>query len=308
VCPGRERMSLEIALYNAFTANNKGGNRAAIVVGADQYTDRRMKELASSLGAPATVFVLISELLLSNEDSFPLKLRFFTPTTEENICGHGTIAALLHLQRVHGHPFTQGFPTDNFRLETNLGVQRARVENNVAWLEYPDPKAWDMDVSRADIASALGLEADDLHEDLPIMGAGVGRTKLLCAVPSTILLDAVEPDVELITSLCEETNTTGVVVFTFPGRGGCFTDTRHFSFQHSVLKTVVLEDSATGNAHAALAAYLVANQFFDDGERGFSGAQGYAMKQPSKLEVRFNVQGQLVSSLWIGGRAVEVKE
>jgi PhzF family phenazine biosynthesis protein len=301
-------VSLEIALYDAFTANNKGGNRAAIVIGADQYTDHRMLELASSLNVPATVFVLVSEILFDNEDPFPLRLRFFTPQLEENICGHGTIAALIHLQRGNGHPFTQGFPTGEFRLETNLGLQRARVENSVAWLEYPDPSAWAVDVSRADIATALGLEGEDLHEDLPVMGAGVGRTKLVCAVPSTILLDAVEPDLELIKTLCEVPNTTGIVVFTFPGRGGCFTDTRHFSYQHSAAKTMVLEDSATGNAHAALAAYLVANQFFDDGERSFSGAQGYAMKQPSRLEVRLNVDAQQVSSLWIGGRAVEVKE
>ncbi len=308
-------MSLEIALYDAFTSNGKGGNGAAIVVGADQYADHRLQELASSLGVPATVFVLVSEPLLRAEDPFPLKLRFFTPTIEENICGHGTIAALLHLQRTQGHPLAQGFPNGDFKLETNLGLQRARVENSVAWLEYPQPSVIDLedDLPNTDwnhalelreaVAVALGLELDDLHEDLPVMVAGVGRPKLICCVPSIIYLDAIEPNANQILDLCRVTNSTGIVAFTFPGRGGCFTDSRHFSKQHDL----VFEDAATGNAHAALAAYLAANRLFDDGERGFSGAQGYAMKQPSRLEVRFDVLQQAVSSLWVGGRAAEVQ-
>ncbi len=294
-------MSLEIFTYNAFTSNTKGGNQAAVVFGLDLESEQKMQELASSIGAPATVFVGISQTLFKAESPLPLRLRFFTPELEENICGHGTIAALLAIQTRDG---INGWsmPNTAFEIETNLGIQRAELQNNTAWLEYPDPTAWQVDLECSDIADALGLEESDLHEDLPTMGAGVGRSKLVCAVPSTVLLDAIEPNNELIRALCLETSTTGIVIFTFPARGGCFTDTRHFSVQHSVL-----EDSATGNAHAALAAYLAANNFFDNGKRSFSGAQGYAMQQPSRIEVRFDVQNNLVSSLWIGGKASEVK-
>jgi trans-2,3-dihydro-3-hydroxyanthranilate isomerase len=229
-----------------------------------------------------------------------LRLRFFTPHCEENICGHGTVAALLAIQAQNG---LNGWtvPEGIFQLETNLGIQNAEIENSTAWLEYPDPSAWAVDLEPEDVALALGLEPDDLHEDLPILGAGVGRTKLVCAVPSTVLLDAAEPDAARLRQLCLETDTTGVVLFTFPGRGGCFTDSRHFSLQGSV----VLEDAATGNAHAALAAYLAANQFFDNGERRFAGAQGYAMRQPSRLEVKCKVKDGSVSSVWVGGKATK---
>ncbi len=295
-------MNLEILEFNAFTTNGKGGNRAAVVFGLNLESERKMLELASSIGTPATVFVGISDKLFEDESPLPIRLRFFTPHIEENVCGHGTIAALVALE-ARGGINGWAVPTDVFQLETNLGIQNAKLEGGTAWLEYPNPSAWELTLEREAVAFALGLEEEDLHEDLPIMGAGVGRTKLVCAVPSTILLDAVEPNLEEIRALCFETCTTGIVVFTFPGRGGCFTDTRHFSLQGNS----VLEDAATGNAHAALAAYLSANQFFDNGKRSFSGAQGYFMRQPSRLEVKCEVLDGVVSSVWVGGKAVEIK-
>ena len=295
-------MSLEILLFDAFVANGKGGNRAAVVFGLDLESERKMQELASSLGVPATVFVGISQKLFEDESPLPLRLRFFTPHTEENVCGHGTIAALLAIQ-ARGGINGWAVPSGQFQLETNLGLQHAKIEGSTAWLEYPNPKTWEVDLEREAVAVALGLEVEDLHEDLPILGAGVGRTKLVCAVPSTVLLDAIEPNTDELRALCLATRTSGLVVFTFPGRGGCFTDLRHFSLQENT----ILEDSATGNAHAALAAYLATQAFFDNGQRSFSGAQGYAMQQPSRLEVRCVVQDNTVSSLWVGGKAKEVR-
>jgi PhzF family phenazine biosynthesis protein len=295
-------MNLEILEFNAFTSHSKGGNRAAVVFGLELESSRKMIELSSSIGAPATVFVGISNTLFEEEAEFPIRLRFFTPHIEENICGHGTIAALIALE-ARGGLNGWAMPKDVFQLETNLGFQNAKLEAGTAWLEYPNPSAWEVNLERQAVAFVLGLETEDLHEDLPILATGVGRTKLVCAVPSTILLDAIEPNADDIQSLCLETGTTGIVAFTFPGRGGCFTDTRHFSVQGKT----VLEDAATGNAHVALTAYLAANQFFDNGKRSFSGAQGYAMSQPSRLEVKCEVQNGLVSSVWVGGKAMEIK-
>ncbi len=306
-------MSLEVVTYQAFTAATRGGNRADVVFGADVGSERQMQGIAASTGAPATVFVGVSERLLEAGATMPLRLRFFTPEIEESICGHGTIAALTALQTRGGFNGFQ-LPDGVFQLETNLGLQSAEFTGGTAWLEYGDVQAWEIEhesvgtqpvvpSSPEQVAVALGLEPEDLHEDLPVLGAGVGRTKLVCAVPSAMILDAIEPDLEAVKRLCNETDTTGVVAFTFPGRGGCFTDTRHFSVQGST----VLEDAATGNAHAALAGYLAARQFFDDGARGFSGAQGYAMQQPSRLEVRMTVFKSAANSVWVGGKALEVR-
>jgi trans-2,3-dihydro-3-hydroxyanthranilate isomerase len=308
-------MSLEILEYQAFTLNGSGGNRASVVFGLDIESTKKMQSIAASTGSPATVFVGISQGLFRDEAPMPMRLRFFTPEIEENICGHGTIAA-LEAMRSRGGLNGWSIPEDSFQIELPLGFQNAKFERGLAWLEYPKPFAQNLEEDlpnqnwnhvlelRAEFALSLGLELDDLHEDLPVMLAGVGRPKLVCAVPSTIYLDAIEPNLERIADLCDTTKATGIVAFTFPGRAGCFTDTRHFSFQGNH----VLEDAATGNAHVALAAYLTANQFFDDGARDFSGAQGYACGSPSRLEVRMNVSGGDVSQVWIGGKAREVRD
>ena len=307
-------MSLEIAVYDAFTANGRGGNRAAVVFGLDLESKRKMQSIASSTGAPVTVFVGVSERLFDDEATLPLRLRFFTPHVEESVCGHGTIAALEALHERGGFNGFQ-FPSGAFSLETNLGVQRAEYADGRAWLEYGDVPARNLEEGlpsdafphayalRESVAIALGLEMNDLHEDLSVMVAGVGRPKLICAVPNAMFLDAIEPDLEAVNELCLETDTTGMVAFTFPGRGGCFTDMRHFSMQADT----VLEDAATGNAHAALTGYLCANQFFDDGRHSFAGAQGYAIRQPSRIEVRLLAESNASRDVWIGGRAIEVK-
>ena len=302
-------MSLEIVEYRAFVEprSQGGGNRAAVVFGMNIENERRMQELASSLGAPATVFVAPSETLFDDGAPMPTRLRFFTPQIEETVCGHGTIAALQALHDRGGlDHFPHGFPEIPFRVEFPLGLEYVRFEDGMPWLTYPDPTALaleDTDGERREaVALALGLEPEDLHEDLPVMAAGVGRPKLVCGVPSTVFLDAIEADGQRLAAVCRETNTTGLVAFTFPGRYGCFTDSRHFSLQHGVV-----EDSATGNAHVALAAYLTANRFFDEGDRAFAGAQGYAMGEPSRIEVRLSVRDGKTYGVRVGGRARKVE-
>ncbi|NJK46468.1 MAG: hypothetical protein HC933_21445 [Pleurocapsa sp. SU_196_0] len=76
------------------------GNRADVVFGLDLGAEAKMQSIASSTGAPATVFVGVSEQLFDDEAVLPVRLRFFTPEIEESICGHGTIAALEALQNV----------------------------------------------------------------------------------------------------------------------------------------------------------------------------------------------------------------
>ena len=306
-------MNLEIMDYLAFAdpkvRGSSTGNHAAVVFGLNMESDRKMQELASSIGAPATVFVGVSERLFDDLAPMPTQLRFFTPTMEESVCGHGTLAAIQALHDRDGlENFPHGFPTDPFRMELPLGESYVRFEDGLPWLSVEQiPQAAPLEIEREDVALALGLEPDDLHEDLPIMAAGVGRPKLVCGVPSTMFLDAIEPDLGRIAVLCEQTNTTGIVAFTFPGRYGCFTDSRHFSYQHSNARTVVLEDAATGNAHVALAAYLAANAFFDNGDHGFSGSQGHAMGRPSRIEVRCLIHDGLAVHVLIGGQVRKVE-
>jgi trans-2,3-dihydro-3-hydroxyanthranilate isomerase len=311
-------VSLEILEYQAFTLNGSGGSRVSVGFGVDMESTKTMQLIAATTGAPATVFVGVSEALFREEVPFPLRLRFFTPQVERDDDGYGTIAALHAIVargEFHGFPV----PTDEFLFKSFYGFRRAKIESDKVWVEYSGPIVQNLEGElptqhwshafepREDVALALGLQPGELHEDLPVMQVNCGKEKIVCAVPSMIYLDAIEPDLEAIKRLCLESNSTGLVAFTFPGRNGAFTDSRHFSLQNFALHHWVVEDAANGIVHAALAAYLAANQFFDDGARAFSGAQGYACGSPSRLEVRMNVSGGDVSQVWIGGKAMEVQ-
>ncbi len=157
----------------------------------------------------------------------------------------------------------------------------------VGWLEYGDVNVTPLEI-RDVVALALDLEESDLHEDLPVMMAD---EMLICAVPNTMFLDGVEPILERLNAL--QLEVAGALVFSFPGRGGCFTDSRYFALQGDQ----ILEQASSPDAHAALAAYLCANQFFDDGSRSFTGAQGYRLGQRSKLEVQFQAAGNLARDI-----------
>lgn len=290
-------MSLEIDVWDAFTSGNKGGNRASVIFGMDLRRQDEMQHLAKDLGTPASVFV--GEPVWENSVC-SIKLRFFTPQIEEAICGHGTIAAVFACVRCLGMDASRAHLFD---VETRMGKQNARFDAGVAWLKFPNPSVWTVDVDPSQIACALGLSERDFPEGWSILKAGVGRTKLVCMVRDVHCLDQIVEHSRDIKNLCIGSETTGLVVSTTPGRADCLTDTRHFSVQESVV-----EDSATGNAHAALAAYLAAHSFFPSGKRYFSGGQGYAMGQPSRLEVCCQVDAHRgrVSELWIGGVGMAV--
>ena len=70
---------------NAFTDNNNGGNPAGVVLDSDSYTAEEMLKIASEVGYSETAFVM-----RSTQADF--KVRFFTPVSEVDLCGHATVA------------------------------------------------------------------------------------------------------------------------------------------------------------------------------------------------------------------------
>jgi PhzF family phenazine biosynthesis protein len=78
----------EITVYkvNAFTNNGEGGNGAGVVLDADSLTSEQMQETARLVGYSETAFTQrISDIRF--------RFRFFSPTDEVDLCGHGTVAA-----------------------------------------------------------------------------------------------------------------------------------------------------------------------------------------------------------------------
>ncbi len=78
---------------NAFTDKPFTGNPAGVVLDADTLTDQQMQLIAPQLNSISeTVFISAA-----SNPSADLSLRYFTSTTEVNLCGHATISALFAL-------------------------------------------------------------------------------------------------------------------------------------------------------------------------------------------------------------------
>jgi PhzF family phenazine biosynthesis protein len=86
----------EVYILNAFSATAEGGNPAGVVADATSMTEEQIQEIARELGYSETAFVQTSDVA-------DFKVRFFTPVTEVDLCGHATIATfslLLQLKKI----------------------------------------------------------------------------------------------------------------------------------------------------------------------------------------------------------------
>ena len=84
-------MKVEVAIINAFTTKNSGGNPAGVVLDADNLNPVQMQEVARQVGLSETAFVSQSSLA-------DFRVRFFTTTDEVDFCGHATLATFHWLK------------------------------------------------------------------------------------------------------------------------------------------------------------------------------------------------------------------
>jgi len=86
-------MQLEIFQVDAFSSQLFGGNYAAVVPAAAALPDRLMQQIASENNLSETAFVWP---LADNH----YQIRWFSPLTEIDFCGHATLAAAFVLFRL----------------------------------------------------------------------------------------------------------------------------------------------------------------------------------------------------------------
>ena len=77
-------------IVNGFTAGDKGGNPAGVVLDADNFDEKNMLQIAAKIGLSETAFV-------SKSKTEGFKLDFFTPNMRIAHCGHATVATFSYL-------------------------------------------------------------------------------------------------------------------------------------------------------------------------------------------------------------------
>lgn len=291
---------IEIWRMNAFTDRPFSGNPAGVVLDADTLSERQMQDFAPQLNnVSETVYVCAPTV-----SSADFHLRYFTPTTEVDLCGHATISALFALAasgRIGPHGNTR-----TIRAQTRVGVLELGLEfvdGSLAWASMKQPAAEHREPSAPQQACAvLGLEPSAIRADLPIACASTGIWSCYVPLVSLDALASIVIDHQLITSLWPE-NDGLAGIYPFVVTGGNL-QARRLRTQGRFFcppKYGIPEDPVTGTASGALAAYLIHHGVLH-AEGELEAHQGLEMGSPGSLYAGQTSTGEIA----IRGRAVAI--
>ena len=256
-------MSQSIVVVDAFTDRPFAGNPAAVCVLARPAEEAWMQSVAREMNLAETAF------LCPEADGY--RLRWFTPTTEVDLCGHATVAS-AHVLWEDGH-----LPRSaQARFHTRSGLLMADCRGEWIELDFP-ATVTDAAEPPAHLLDALGTAAKF-----------VGRNKFdyLVELDAEQTVRAMQPDFAALRKL----PVRGVIV-TARSAAPEFDFISRFFAPGSGID----EDPVTGSAHCALGPYW-SRQL---GKKAFTAYQASARGGV----VRVRVNGDRVI---LGGQAVTV--
>jgi len=273
-------------LVDAFAAEPLAGNAAGVVPDAAGLSEGQMRAVAAELGASETAF------LTPGDGDADDRLRYFSPATEVDLCGHATIAT-------YGALFAEGAIDGGERtLNTNVGDLAVAVDDDgTVWMRQQAPTVEVVDVDAGRLGAALGIDPAALRDvgaDLPAAVASTGLPFLVVPVNFFERLGEADPDDEAIERLSAEFDAAGVYAFTFDALEGDST----LHGRAFVPSLGISEDPVTGTASGAVGGYLRHVDAFDGDEPDeMAFEQGHFLDRPGHVRVRVEEDG-----VRVGGR------
>jgi len=212
-------MQLDLYQIDAFTDRLFGGNPAAVCPLENWLPTATLQAIALENNLSETAFIV--------QEPAGWRIRWFTPVTEVELCGHATLAsAWLYFH--HLQPEAQQVVFDS--LSGPLGVNR---DDERLYLDFPLRRAEPVIVPGL-LAAALGVDPVEV----------LGADDWLVRLDSEATLRDLSPDMGLLRKL----ERRGVIV-TAPG-SDCDFVSRFFAPKYGID-----EDPVTGSAHTTLTPY-----------------------------------------------------
>lgn len=219
-------MGQPIVQIDAFTSRPFAGNPAAVCVLEERRDDPWMQSVAREMNLSETAF------LLRRPEGDGFDLRWFTPKTEVDLCGHATLAS-AHLLWENGILR----PEEEARFFTRSGRLVARLKPE-GWIEMNFPAEPErVAVAPPELITALGV--------VPVY-AGKNRFDYLIEIESEKELHGLRPDFSLLKTIPMR----GVIVT-------CRSITGDYDFVSRFFAPAVgiNEDPVTGSAYCCLGPY-----------------------------------------------------
>ncbi len=222
-------MAQRITQVDAFTDRRFSGNPAAVCVLHESREAGWMQDVAAEMNLSETAFAL----RLDGPARF--NLRWFTPNSEVDLCGHATLAT-AHVLWEEGH-----IPPDQIpRFETRSGPLSARRGPWGIELDFP------REAVESEFTSPEELSVLRAAIPAPIRYVGRNRFDLLVEVDDEATLTSLRPDIRRLEAL--------------PCRGVIVTSRSadpefDFASRFFAPRVGVDEDPVCGSAHCCLGPY-----------------------------------------------------
>lgn len=217
-------MGLTIFQVDAFTNVPFAGNPAAVCVLSEPADDAWMQKIAREMNLSETAF------LVERLDGF--SLRWFTPTTEVDLCGHATLASAHVL-------WTEGYLSfdQEVQFHTRSGVLTANREADWVVMNFPADRSRDIKI-RPELIKALNAPICEVYE---------GSVGYIVEVDSEEIVRNIQPNIEILKTLPAK----GLIVTSAAANGTEY----DFVSRFFAPALGILEDPVTGSAHCALAPF-----------------------------------------------------
>lgn len=248
--------TVQFRLVDAFAEHAYTGNPAGVVLDADGLDETQMQAIAREVNASETAFISGA-----NDLHRPPRLRWFTPTSEVEFCGHATLAAAHAWSELVGFRALLSKPDAKIEFETKAGMLRltpeivsADEDRLIWWLAMPYPSLRPDNTNPMKMTRLLGLTMDDLEPAAPIMRTRDNDVILL--IRSWRTLNEMRPNFQELAALSERHKIRGFCVAT----RDTLDDFVHVVSRFFAPAVGVPEDPVTGSVHGPLAVLLTVNE------------------------------------------------
>lgn len=205
---------------DAFTEKIFGGNPAAVCPLDKWLPDELMQNIAMENNLAETAFYF------PNENHF--ELRWFTPTTEVDLCGHATLAAAHVI-------FSNDYDKNEITfISPRSGELKVRKDGSSYTMNFPTDDIQKVEAP-PDLIQGLGIVPLEVYR---------GKTDYMAIVENQIIIESLQPDFNIL----EKLDARGIII-TAVGNHSDFVSRCFFP------QVGVNEDPTTGSAHTSMIPY-----------------------------------------------------
>jgi trans-2,3-dihydro-3-hydroxyanthranilate isomerase len=292
---------LPVVQVDVFTSVALEGNQLAVFTDAHGLSDEQMQALAREMNFSESTFVLPRKPAVERDRG--VRVRIFTPQEELPFAGHPTLgtAMVLRTNEMRGSDAPARSSREEIVLDLNVGKIPVRfsVRERLPFgtMTQRDPE-FGITHHREAVASAAGLELDDIADDLPIQNVSTGNAFAMVPVKSLSVLQKLQPTWSQMSGYLEQ---SGTRFFYFVSRETANPEARmqaRMFFYNG-------EDPATGSAAGPCAAWAVKYGVIPADEMSLL-EQGVEMKRRSRIFLSAGRAGDKIVNVRVGGHVVEV--